>query len=173
MDKRAMKKIFFSNKMTVVCTCLLLLVILAALLAPLSPYDPDAVNVSEKLQGISGRHILGTDDLGRDTFTRALYGRGTVVPVIFIPAGRGRGHVRSRHRRYIYRDDQRVQGRQDRYGTYAHRGYILIGAEPFVHHCCVCVHAAQYGDAGADAGLFFLDEGGQGGTGADVVVKRT
>ncbi|MCI9390443.1 MAG: ABC transporter permease [Lachnospiraceae bacterium] len=74
MDKRAMKKIFFSNKMTVVCTCLLLLVILASLLAPLSPYDPDAVNVSEKLQGISGRHILGTDDLGRDTFTRALYG---------------------------------------------------------------------------------------------------
>ncbi len=74
MDKRAMKKIFFSNKMTVVCAVLLLLVILASLLAPLSPYDPDAVNVSEKLQGMSGRHILGTDDLGRDTFTRALYG---------------------------------------------------------------------------------------------------
>ncbi len=74
MDRRAMKKIFFSNKMTVICAVLLLLVILASLLAPLSPYDPDAVNVAERLQGMSGRHILGTDDLGRDTFTRALYG---------------------------------------------------------------------------------------------------
>lgn len=74
MDRRAMKKIFLSNKMTVVCAVLLLLVILASILAPLSPYDPDAVNVAEKLQGMSGRHVLGTDDLGRDTFTRALYG---------------------------------------------------------------------------------------------------
>lgn len=74
MDRKAMKKIFFSNKMTVVCAVLLLLVVLASLLAPLSPYDPDAVNVAEKLQGMSRRHILGTDDLGRDTFTRALYG---------------------------------------------------------------------------------------------------
>lgn len=74
MDLKVRRKIFLSNKMTVVCACLLLLVILAALLAPLSPYDPDAVNVAEKLQGMSKSHIFGTDDLGRDTFTRALYG---------------------------------------------------------------------------------------------------
>ncbi|MCI8667757.1 MAG: ABC transporter permease [Dorea sp.] len=74
MDKKAMKKLFFSNKMTVVCTILLMVIILASLLAPLSPYDPDAVNVAEKLEEVSKTHILGTDELGRDTFTRALYG---------------------------------------------------------------------------------------------------
>lgn len=74
MDKKAMKKVFFSNKMTVVCTVLLLIIVAAAILAPLSPYDPDASSVSEKLQGISSAHILGTDDIGRDTFTRTLYG---------------------------------------------------------------------------------------------------
>ena len=74
MDRKVMKKVFFSNKMTVLCTGLLLAVIAASLLAPLSPYDPDAVNVAEKLQGMSSKHIFGTDSLGRDTFTRALYG---------------------------------------------------------------------------------------------------
>ncbi len=74
MDKKAMRKLFFSNKMTVICTILLMLIILASLLAPLSPYDPDSVNVAEKLHGMSKTHILGTDELGRDTFTRALYG---------------------------------------------------------------------------------------------------
>ena len=74
MDKKAMRKLFFSNKMTVICTILLMLIILASLLAPLSPYDPDSVNVAEKLHGMSKTHILGTDELGRDTFTRALDG---------------------------------------------------------------------------------------------------
>lgn len=69
-----MKKMFFSNKMAVVCSVLILLIILAAILAPLSPYDPDASSVAEKMQGISSAHILGTDDIGRDTFTRTLYG---------------------------------------------------------------------------------------------------
>ncbi|MDO4312074.1 MAG: ABC transporter permease [Eubacteriales bacterium] len=74
MDRKAMKKVFFSNKMTVVCAILLLIIIAAAILAPLSPYDPDASSVAEKLQGVSSAHILGTDDIGRDTFTRTLYG---------------------------------------------------------------------------------------------------
>lgn len=74
MDKKAMKKVFFSNKLTVVCTVLLLVVIVGAIFASLSPYDPDASNVAEKLHGISSKHLLGTDDIGRDTFTRVLYG---------------------------------------------------------------------------------------------------
>ena len=69
-----MKKMFFSNKMAVVCSALILLIVLVAILAPLSPYDPDASSVAEKMQGISSAHILGTDDIGRDTFTRTLYG---------------------------------------------------------------------------------------------------
>jgi peptide/nickel transport system permease protein len=49
----------------------------------LSPYDPDASSVSESLQGISSKHLLGTDDIGRDTFTRVLYGGRVSLTVGF------------------------------------------------------------------------------------------
>ena len=49
--------------------------LLIALLAPvLSPYDPSAVDVTARLQGPSWAHWLGTDVLGRDVFTRLIYG---------------------------------------------------------------------------------------------------
>jgi len=42
--------------------------------APLSPYDPEASEISERYQAPSLSHPMGTDALGRDMFTRALYG---------------------------------------------------------------------------------------------------
>jgi peptide/nickel transport system permease protein len=54
---------------------LLALFVLLALLAPiLSPYDPLAQNIPESLYPPSARHLLGTDKLGRDMFSRMLYG---------------------------------------------------------------------------------------------------
>lgn len=47
---------------------------LGAILASLSPYDPDQLNVMERMQFPSSGHWFGTDDYGRDYFTRALYG---------------------------------------------------------------------------------------------------
>ncbi len=38
------------------------------------PYDPTAMNSTEKLKGISLRHIMGTDNMGRDVFSRVMYG---------------------------------------------------------------------------------------------------
>jgi peptide/nickel transport system permease protein len=52
----------------------LALLVLAAVLAPLSPYDPEASNVSERFQAPSMAHPMGTDPLGRDLLTRILYG---------------------------------------------------------------------------------------------------
>ena len=52
----------------------LLLILLAALLAPLSPHDPIAVETVQKFLPPSAQHLLGTDNFGRDTFTRLLYG---------------------------------------------------------------------------------------------------
>ena len=68
------KKELFSNKVALVSVIILLIIIIASILAPLSPYDPNKINVTEKLQGISAKHIFGTDEYGRDYFTRALYG---------------------------------------------------------------------------------------------------
>jgi peptide/nickel transport system permease protein len=54
---------------------LLVLFFLLALLAPLlSPYDPLDQNISESLYPPSTDHLLGTDKLGRDMFSRMLYG---------------------------------------------------------------------------------------------------
>ena len=38
------------------------------------PYEPTAMNASEKLQGISLRHPMGTDNMGRDILSRVMYG---------------------------------------------------------------------------------------------------
>jgi peptide/nickel transport system permease protein len=52
----------------------LALMILTALLAPLlATHDPLQQNLSSVLQQPGGAHLLGTDDLGRDVYSRALF----------------------------------------------------------------------------------------------------
>ncbi|MFN2168820.1 MAG: peptide ABC transporter permease, partial [Anaerolineae bacterium] len=65
---------FLRHRMAVISLVVLSLVILAALLAPLSPYSPTEQNPKNSLQPPSLQHWFGTDDLGRDVFTRTLYG---------------------------------------------------------------------------------------------------
>ena len=62
----------------------LLLILLAALLAPLSPHDPIAVETVQKFLPPSAQHLLGTDNFGRDTFTRLLYGGRVSLLVGFL-----------------------------------------------------------------------------------------
>ncbi|MDX6740093.1 dipeptide/oligopeptide/nickel ABC transporter permease/ATP-binding protein [Actinocorallia sp. A-T 12471] len=60
---------------TVVAAAFLLLVAAVALLAPLlAPYDPNEGDFDAVLTGPSAAHWLGTDELGRDTLSRLLYG---------------------------------------------------------------------------------------------------
>jgi peptide/nickel transport system permease protein len=52
-----------------------LLLIVAALLAPwISPADPSAQDLPARLESPSRAHWMGTDELGRDTLSRTLYG---------------------------------------------------------------------------------------------------
>ena len=62
----------------------LVLVILlgACLLAPLiAPFDPKATDTPVRLVGPGWPHIMGTDQLGRDTFSRVLYGGRIAIPL--------------------------------------------------------------------------------------------
>jgi ABC-type dipeptide/oligopeptide/nickel transport system permease subunit len=49
-------------------------VLLAALAPLISPYDPNDQDLAAAIQGPSGSHWLGTDQLGRDIATRLMYG---------------------------------------------------------------------------------------------------
>lgn len=72
---------------------MLAVIVTLALLAPLSPYDPLASNLAVRAQGPSWAHPFGTDALGRDLFTRALYGGrisllvGSLVALIALAIG--------------------------------------------------------------------------------------
>jgi peptide/nickel transport system permease protein len=64
------------------------LLALCAVLAPvLAPYDPYKIITADRLLPPSRHHWLGTDDLGRDQFSRILYGTRTTLQVGVISVG--------------------------------------------------------------------------------------
>ena len=52
----------------------IILMVLTALLAPLSPYGPAESDIKNRFQAPTQAHPFGTDGLGRDVMTRTLYG---------------------------------------------------------------------------------------------------
>lgn len=65
---------FLRHRLAAFSTVVLALLTLSALLAPLSPYSPTEQAPTNAFARPSARHWFGTDELGRDTFTRILYG---------------------------------------------------------------------------------------------------
>jgi len=60
-----------------------LLIVLMAIFGPLlAPYDPNQLYVGPVLSPVSLEHLMGTDDLGRDIFSRVLVG---AAPSVFAP----------------------------------------------------------------------------------------
>lgn len=96
---------FARNRPAVIAVGFLLFVAVAAVFAPLlAPYQPDAIDATNVLDGPSGDHLLGTDDLGRDVLSRLLFGARTsliaaslavsIAVVIGVPAGLLAGYAR-------------------------------------------------------------------------------
>ncbi len=79
--------IFARNRFSLLGLLLLTLLIVAALAAgALAPFDPHLVGVGPTLGAPDGRHWFGTDDLGRDIFSRVLSGTGVSLIVGFTTA---------------------------------------------------------------------------------------
>lgn len=81
-----------TNRAFAFASALVLLLVLLALAAPLiAPYDPLAAEMKNAYLPPSGEHIFGTDKLGRDCFSRILYGASyslssvlLLVSIIFV-----------------------------------------------------------------------------------------
>jgi peptide/nickel transport system permease protein len=66
----------------------LVLICLAAILAPwIAPYNPIQIKLVAKLQAPSFEHLMGTDQFGRDMFSRVLYGGRTSLSVGLLVVG--------------------------------------------------------------------------------------
>ena len=66
---------FRRNKLAVAGAIFLLIVVLVALFAPVvAPYDPDKNNLRDVFASPSSEHWLGTDQNGRDTLSRLIFG---------------------------------------------------------------------------------------------------
>jgi oligopeptide transport system permease protein len=75
------------NRMAVVSFYFIIFVTLVAIFAPaIAPYPFDEQNMDRILQGPSAEHIFGTDDLGRDLFSRLVYGARMSMAVGIITA---------------------------------------------------------------------------------------
>ena len=78
-------KYFKRNRLAVGGLLMILLIFLVAGSASLiAPYDPGKTNVSLKLKPPSFQHFLGTDQLGRDVFSRMLHGSRISLSVGFV-----------------------------------------------------------------------------------------
>lgn len=86
-DKSRLKRFLIelkNDKVAVFTTTILFIIILGAIFAFLSPYDPSTTNISERYLRPSLTHLFGTDNLGRDYMTRALYGARTSLLIGFL-----------------------------------------------------------------------------------------
>ncbi len=66
-----------------------LMIVLALFADVIAPYDYNKRNLRERLKPPSVRHLMGTDNLGRDVFTRIVYGARVSVTVGFGGIGMG------------------------------------------------------------------------------------
>lgn len=87
-------KVLFARKSIIFCMTLLVIMLLAAVFAPLiAPYHPNKDDLHSIVQGASGAHWLGTDGNGRDILSRIIYGSRVsfIVGVVAVLIASGLG----------------------------------------------------------------------------------
>lgn len=82
------RKRLFRSKGAVFGASIIVLLIVCAILAPLiAPYEYDEMNLPELLQAPSQKHLFGTDELGRDIFSRVVFGSRISLQIATIAVG--------------------------------------------------------------------------------------
>lgn len=77
-----------SNPLALAGFVIIATIMLLAVFAPLiAPYDPDAIDVKAILLPPSAEHYMGTDGLGRDVFSRMLFGARISLLVGIVAVG--------------------------------------------------------------------------------------
>lgn len=85
--KKANRALYLARKNPLLVIGLVVVIgwIAVALIAPaIAPYEPLVQNVSNRLKPPGGEHLWGTDELGRDIYSRVLYGARITIPAGFI-----------------------------------------------------------------------------------------
>lgn len=83
-------KRFFRNWLTIPAVAILVMLLVAAVFAPqLASHQPNRQDFVAMLKPPSGDHWLGTDELGRDIYSRVLYGARISVSVAVLAVGLG------------------------------------------------------------------------------------
>lgn len=78
---------FFRNKLAVIGLIIIVALILTALFAPqIAPFDPVVTDLANRLQPLSADHWFGTDEMGRDIFSRIVWGSRLTLYVILLVA---------------------------------------------------------------------------------------
>ncbi|MBN1630464.1 MAG: ABC transporter permease, partial [Thermoleophilia bacterium] len=78
------RRIFFQRKLVTFGLIVLVLLVIVAIFAPfIAPHDPYANVMKNALKDPTSSYILGTDTLGRDAFSRLVYGARTALYVGF------------------------------------------------------------------------------------------
>jgi peptide/nickel transport system permease protein len=74
-DRWQVLRLLVARKTVLISLIVLVVLITAALLAPyVSPFDPYKLSIMNRLKGPSSVHWFGTDDFGRDVFSRVIHG---------------------------------------------------------------------------------------------------
>jgi peptide/nickel transport system permease protein len=81
-------KRFTKNKIALAGCCVVILLFVVSIFAPMiAPYDPHEINLKLVLAPPSGKHLCGTDQLGRDVFSRMVWGSRISLKVGFVATG--------------------------------------------------------------------------------------
>lgn len=104
MSKNRRSGVLFTPLFTAALIILTLIILLTVFASLIAPYDPDLIDLGQALQGSSLKHLFGTDQVGRDLFSRILFGGRTtllgalgiviVSAVIGVPLGMFAGYYR-------------------------------------------------------------------------------